>query len=72
MVVSAGTNGVSDHGILVPGDVRAARIAEVENAIYLNIRLGAGKITRHEPADVFCQRYTKLTGAHAVASRSPA
>ncbi|HEY6331337.1 MAG TPA: hypothetical protein VI756_18570 [Blastocatellia bacterium] len=62
---SAGTDSLGDHGVLVPGDVRTARIAEVENAVYLYVRLGAREITCHEPTDILCEGYAKFAGALA-------
>jgi hypothetical protein len=44
-----------DHGILIPRDVGAARVAQVKDAIDVGPGLWTGEITCHKTAKVFGQ-----------------
>jgi hypothetical protein len=53
------------HRALVSCDVRTAGTAEIEYSNWARLRGSATEIARHDPAEVFSERDTKVAGSLA-------
>jgi hypothetical protein len=67
---SSRSEGLSNHRVLVPGDVGASGPAEVEYQLRVGLRWATAQIARYEVANVFGQRDTQIAGPLSYATLS--
>ena len=53
---------LGDHRVLIPGDVRGAGAAKVEDAGQVRSDATAAEIALHEAAKISCERDTEIAG----------